>query len=74
MAFSVLSDWKTGNMAVTGNASQLFLVLFSLLVGLPAVEALDAGDALAVLLGVFLSCIGLCACLGFYARKRNGEL
>uniref|UniRef100_A0A8D0C1G5 Uncharacterized protein n=1 Tax=Salvator merianae TaxID=96440 RepID=A0A8D0C1G5_SALMN len=29
------------------NASQLFLVLFSLLIALPAVEALDTGDAFA---------------------------
>ncbi|XP_053114117.1 small integral membrane protein 30 [Hemicordylus capensis] len=63
-----------GSMAAIGTTSQIFLVLFSLLVGLPAVEALDAGDALALLLGLFLSCIGLCACVGLYARKRNGEL
>lgn len=53
---------------------QLILVLFSLLVALPVVEALSTGDALALLLGVILSGIGFCACLGLYARKRNGEL
>nr|XP_056703467.1 small integral membrane protein 30 [Euleptes europaea] len=61
-------------MAAPGNALHLFLVLISLLVGVPAVEALDAGDALAILLGMVLSVVGLCACLGLYARKRNGEL
>ncbi|XP_061438665.1 small integral membrane protein 30-like [Rhineura floridana] len=61
-------------MAATGNAFQLALVFFLLLIGLPVVEALDTGDALALLLAMFLSCIGLCACLGLYARKRNGEL
>ncbi|XP_060633645.2 small integral membrane protein 30 [Anolis sagrei] len=63
-----------GNMAANSHLSHLFFVLFSLLIGLPVVEALDAGDALALLLGMVLSCIGLCACLGMYARKRNGEL
>ncbi|XP_072856615.1 small integral membrane protein 30 [Pogona vitticeps] len=63
-----------GNMATPGKASQLFLVLFSLLIGLPVVEALDMGDALALLLGMVLSCIGFCVCLGLYARKRNEEL
>nr|XP_028602412.1 small integral membrane protein 30 [Podarcis muralis]XP_028602413.1 small integral membrane protein 30 [Podarcis muralis] len=63
-----------GNMGTTRNASHLFLVLLSLLIGLPVVAAMDTGDALALLLVMFLSCIGLCACLGLYARKRNGEL
>ncbi|XP_033018068.1 small integral membrane protein 30 [Lacerta agilis] len=63
-----------GNKGATGNASHLFLVLLSLLIGLPVVAAMDTGDALALLLVMFLSCIGLCACLGLYARKRNGEL
>ncbi|XP_066490055.1 small integral membrane protein 30 [Tiliqua scincoides] len=53
---------------------QLILVLLSLLVGLPVVEALNTGDALALLVGAVLSGIGFCACLGLYARKRNGEL
>lgn len=61
-------------MAAPGNVLHLFLVLFSLLIGVPAVEALDTGDALAILLGMLLSAVGLCACLGLYARKRNGEL
>ncbi|XP_034286901.1 small integral membrane protein 30 [Pantherophis guttatus] len=63
----------TGNMATTRNASQLFLVFFLLLFCLPVVEALDMGDALALLLGVALSCVGFCACLGLYARRRHGE-
>ncbi|XP_042326494.1 small integral membrane protein 30 [Sceloporus undulatus] len=61
-------------MAAISSVSQLFLVLFSLLIGLPVVEAMDMGDALALLVGLVLSCIGFCACLGLYARKRNGEL
>ncbi|XP_073184227.1 small integral membrane protein 30 [Lepidochelys kempii] len=61
-------------MAFLGNASELFLVLLSLVIMLPVVEALDTGDAVALLLGVVLTIIGFCACLGLYARKRNGQL
>ncbi|KFP25971.1 Putative transmembrane protein LOC401397, partial [Colius striatus] len=53
--------------------SKLFLVLISMLLVLPVVEALDAGDTIAFLLGLAVSIIGFCACLGVYARKRNGQ-
>lgn len=55
-------------------STQSFLVLFSLLLVLPVVEAVEAGDAIALLLGVVLSITGICACLGVYARKRNGQM
>ncbi|XP_022425263.1 small integral membrane protein 30-like [Delphinapterus leucas] len=55
-------------------STQLFLVLFSLLLVLPVVEAVEAGDAIALLLGVVLSITGICACLGVYVRKRNGRM
>ncbi|NXC49899.1 SIM30 protein, partial [Penelope pileata] len=57
----------------TGSTSKLLLVLTSLLLVLPVAEAMDAGDAIAFLLGLALSVIGFCACLGLYARKRNGQ-
>ncbi|NXF38120.1 SIM30 protein, partial [Nyctibius bracteatus] len=57
----------------TENTSKLSLVLVSLLLELPAAEALDAGDTLAFLLGLAVSVVGFCACLGLYARKRNGQ-
>ncbi|KFU94644.1 Putative transmembrane protein LOC401397, partial [Chaetura pelagica] len=53
--------------------SKLFLVLMSLLLVLPVVEAMDAGDTIAFLLGLAVSVVGFCACLGLYARKRNGQ-
>ncbi|XP_060135575.1 small integral membrane protein 30 isoform X2 [Zootoca vivipara] len=74
LSFRIIGSTMVGNMGATRNASHLFLVLLSLLIGLPVVAAMDTGDALALLLVMFLSCIGLCACLGLYARKRNGEL
>ncbi|NXY88530.1 SIM30 protein, partial [Alcedo cyanopectus] len=57
----------------TKNTSKLFMILISLLLVLPLVEALDAGDSIAFLLGLAVSVIGFCACLGLYARKRNGQ-
>ncbi|CAH6778309.1 2610001J05Rik [Phodopus roborovskii] len=55
-------------------STQLMLVLASLLLIVPGVEAVEAGDAIALLLGVVLSVTGICACLGIYARKRNGQM
>ncbi|XP_042258755.1 small integral membrane protein 30-like [Thunnus albacares] len=52
-------------------AAIIGLILFSMIQ--PA-EAYDAGDALALLLGTVLTVVGFCACLGWYARKRNGQL
>uniref|UniRef100_A0A3Q3VQ59 Uncharacterized protein n=1 Tax=Mola mola TaxID=94237 RepID=A0A3Q3VQ59_MOLML len=37
-------------------------------------EAYDAGDVLALLLATVLSLMAFCACLGWYARRRNGQL
>ncbi|XP_058900568.1 small integral membrane protein 30-like [Kogia breviceps] len=51
-------------------STQLFLVLFSLLLVLPVVEAVEAGDAIALVLSI----AGICACLGVYARRRNGQI
>ncbi|XP_078076018.1 small integral membrane protein 30 [Mustelus asterias] len=45
-----------------------------LLAVLPGAEALDGGDAVALLLGLALSVVGVCACLGWYSRRRNAQL
>ncbi|XP_037317810.2 small integral membrane protein 30-like [Pungitius pungitius] len=37
-------------------------------------EAYDAGDALALLLGTVAAVAGVCAFLGWYARRRNEHL
>lgn len=34
----------------------------------------DFGDVLALLLGMGISIVGICACIGCYARKRHGGL
>ncbi|XP_041820141.1 small integral membrane protein 30-like [Chelmon rostratus] len=54
------------------NAAAIFWLMFLSLI--PAAEAYDAGDALAMLLGTVLTVVGFCACLGWYARRRNGQL
>ncbi|XP_055974344.1 small integral membrane protein 30 [Sorex fumeus] len=59
---------------MTSVSTQWVIVLISLLSVLPMVEAVEAGDAIALLLGVVLSITGICACLGVYARKRNGQI
>ncbi|XP_064417623.1 small integral membrane protein 30-like [Latimeria chalumnae] len=57
--------------SVLARVSLFFLLLLSVA---PAAEAFDGGDAAALLLGMAVTVIGFCACLGWYARKRNGEL
>ncbi|KAM4845176.1 small integral membrane protein 30-like [Thomomys bottae] len=59
---------------MTSISAQMLVVLISLLLVLPVVEAVEAGDAIALLLGVVLSITGICACLGVHARKRNGQM
>ncbi|XP_048864888.1 small integral membrane protein 30-like [Brienomyrus brachyistius] len=52
-----------------------FLVLALLLLSsVPGAEALDTGDAVAILLGMAITVVGFCACLGWYARSRSGRL
>lgn len=53
----------------TGTLILYFLYLFFI----PVVEAFDGGDAVALLLGVTISIVGFCACIGWYARRRNGQ-
>ncbi|XP_033889384.1 small integral membrane protein 30-like [Acipenser ruthenus] len=50
------------------------LLGFFILSLLPTAEAFDGGDAVALLLGMTISVVGFCACLGWYSRKRNGQL
>ncbi|XP_077117180.1 small integral membrane protein 30 [Ranitomeya variabilis] len=58
-------------MAFSGPTWNFSCVLISLIFLLPGVEAMDEGDAIAMLLGVIIVAIGLCACLGYYARNRE---
>ncbi|XP_075065115.1 small integral membrane protein 30 [Mixophyes fleayi] len=60
-------------MAFSGGIYNLLSVFISLVFLLPGVDAMDGGDAIAILLGVVFTGIGFCACLGYYARKRDGQ-
>uniref|UniRef100_G3MQ56 Uncharacterized protein n=1 Tax=Amblyomma maculatum TaxID=34609 RepID=G3MQ56_AMBMU len=58
-----------------GFALRAFLVAFFFTIcGVSTAQAsgLDTGDALALILGIVITIFGTCACLGVYARKRNG--
>lgn len=48
-----------------------FLSLLLIAFRVPGVSAFDAGDILALVLGLVVSILGICACLGYYARRRN---
>ena len=48
------------------------LVIAFLCTLFPGVAAFDAGDAIALVLGLIIGILGICACLGYYARKRAG--
>ena len=57
----------------TGKMYSWYFVAVLLLALLPGVEAFDAGDAIALVLGLVIGILGICACLGAYARKRAGN-
>eukprot|EP00056_Hartaetosiga_gracilis_P014442 m.240592 g.240592 ORF g.240592 m.240592 type:complete len:58 (+) comp15497_c0_seq1:138-311(+) len=50
----------------------LFCVLYALLLMAPGVEAkMTAGDVIALILGLVIGILGICACLGHYARTHS---
>lgn len=51
--------------------AEIPLAIFLLSLFLPGVEAFDAGDAIALVLGLIIGVLGICACLGYYARRRS---
>uniref|UniRef100_A0A671ST57 Si:dkey-112e7.2 n=1 Tax=Sinocyclocheilus anshuiensis TaxID=1608454 RepID=A0A671ST57_9TELE len=57
-------------MALKDQNSVTMLCLF-LLTLVQTAEAFDGGDAAALLLGATVTLVGICAFLGWYARKRN---
>ncbi|XP_060759630.1 small integral membrane protein 30-like [Neoarius graeffei] len=62
------------NMASSWTFPGVLAVLcFFFLCVLQPVEAYDGGDAVALLLGMAITVVGFCACLGWYARRRSGQ-
>ena len=60
-------------MASAGRDVVLFCEVLCavILTFLPGAAAFDGGDAAALILGLFLGILGICACLGWYARRRG---
>lgn len=59
----------------TERGVRAFLVLFFVVasaVSTAEASGMDTGDAMALVLGIMITVFGTCACLGVYARKRNG--
>ncbi|KAG8439789.1 hypothetical protein GDO86_005815 [Hymenochirus boettgeri] len=61
-------------MAYSEEICKLLTLFISLFCIFPAAEAVDEGNTVAALLGVVIMAIGFCACLGYYARRRNVHL
>ncbi|XP_067283353.1 small integral membrane protein 30-like [Pseudorasbora parva] len=59
-------------MAPKDQNTHMMICLF-LLALVQTTEAFDGGDAVALLLGATVTLVGICACLGWYARTRNGQ-
>ncbi|XP_068076835.1 small integral membrane protein 30 [Danio rerio] len=55
------------------NPNTHMILCFFLMMFVKTTEAFDGGDAAALLLGASVTIVGLCACLGWYARTRNGQ-
>lgn len=54
------------------NAAAIVWLIFLSLIR--PVEATDVGNTLALVVITVVSMVGFCACLGWYARRRNGQL
>lgn len=68
---SALSTTRN-NMASSLILPEVFAVIcFFFMSVLQPVEAYDGGDAAALLLGMAITVVGLCACLGWYSRRRS---
>nr|XP_033815129.1 small integral membrane protein 30 [Geotrypetes seraphini]XP_033815130.1 small integral membrane protein 30 [Geotrypetes seraphini]XP_033815131.1 small integral membrane protein 30 [Geotrypetes seraphini] len=61
-------------MAGLEHIPRCLLAFLPLLCLLPTAEAMDGGDAVALLIGISISIFGFCICLGYYAKKRNEQL
>jgi len=50
--------------------SLLILLTINVIQNVRGVSAFDGGDAAALILGLIIGTMGICACVGCYARKR----
>ncbi|XP_051974909.1 small integral membrane protein 30-like [Xyrauchen texanus] len=59
-------------MASNDQNTYMMMIIF-LLTLVRTAEAFDGGDVAALLLGAIVTLVGFCACMGWYARRRNGQ-
>lgn len=55
-------------------AGGVFQVFFAIVLAclFDQVSAFDGGDAAALIIGLIVGIMGICACLGAYARRQQG--
>lgn len=63
----------TDNNAFVPSSPFVLIVLafVSLSLFVPGAEAFDGGDVAALVIGLIVGILGLCSCLGYYARRRG---
>lgn len=65
-----IKEMATGNYAEVSRSS-FVLVVFAFVSIVPGAEAFDGGDVAALIIGLIIGVLGLCSCLGYYARRRG---
>lgn len=58
--------------AMRSSCAFFFVVLLASCFSRTEASGLETGDAMALALGIMIVVFGTCACLGAYARRRNG--
>ena len=68
----IMESRQTGTVsAAAGRQGWWVVVALVLAVCLPPAEAFDGGDAAALVIGLVIGILGICSCLGYYARRRG---
>ncbi|PAA53221.1 hypothetical protein BOX15_Mlig010363g3 [Macrostomum lignano] len=52
---------------------RIFLFLLSIACCFGQAHAFNAGDTIALILGLAIGILGICACIGVYARRKAGN-
>ena len=53
--------------------SQVIVSVLMILLVSGVSASMDGGDVAAMLIGLFIGVLGICSCLGWYARKRSAH-
>lgn len=66
--FRIASETKMAS----GGVVQLFVAVILACLFEQVAAAFDGGDAAALIIGLIIGIMGICACLGAYARRQQG--